>query len=71
MEKLNIPNDGEAISFENSVLSTPNFPIIPFIIGDGIGIDVTPVMMRVLNAFRTFALICLKWRTIKKICGNN
>ena len=43
MEKLNIPNDGEAISFENSVPSTPNFPIIPFIIGDVIGIDVTPV----------------------------
>ena len=50
MGKLNIPNDGEAISFENGILSTPNFPIIPFIIGDGIGIDVTPVMMRVLNA---------------------
>ena len=50
MGKLNIPNGGEAISFENGILSTPNFPIIPFIIGDGIGIDVTPVMMRVLNA---------------------
>ena len=28
----------------------PDFPIIPFIEGDGIGIDVTPVMLDVVNA---------------------
>ena len=30
-------------------LIVPNNPIIPYIIGDGIGIDVTPVMKRVLD----------------------
>ena len=29
---------------------TPNNPIIPFIEGDGIGADITPVMRRVIDA---------------------
>ncbi|MDB5814403.1 MAG: NADP-dependent isocitrate dehydrogenase [Rhodocyclales bacterium] len=29
---------------------TPNNPIIPFIEGDGIGVDITPVMMKVIDA---------------------
>jgi isocitrate dehydrogenase len=29
---------------------TPNNPIIPFIEGDGIGVDITPVMMKVVDA---------------------
>ena len=31
------------------MIQTPDKPIVPYIIGDGIGIDVTPVMKRVLN----------------------
>ena len=31
-------------------LSVPDEPIIPFIEGDGIGIDVTPAMQRVVDA---------------------
>ena len=49
MIKFNEPKGGELISFENGEIKTPNQPIIPYIIGDGIGIDVTPVMKRVLN----------------------
>lgn len=30
--------------------ATPNNPIIPFIEGDGIGIDITPVMIKVIDA---------------------
>ena len=30
--------------------ATPNNPIIPFIEGDGIGVDITPVMMKVVDA---------------------
>ena len=47
--KLNIPVDGKKISYENNKLLVPDNPIIPYIIGDGIGIDVTPVMKRVLD----------------------
>jgi len=45
-----IPTDGQAITCENGNLSVPNNPIIPFIEGDGIGIDVTPPMIKVVNA---------------------
>jgi len=45
-----IPNDGQAITCENGKLCVPNNPIIPFIEGDGIGIDVTPPMIKVVNA---------------------
>lgn len=34
----------------NNTLIVPNFPIIPFIEGDGIGVDVTPVMKKVVDA---------------------
>ena len=47
--KLNIPADGAKISHDGKKLIVPNNPIIPYIIGDGIGIDVTPVMKRVLD----------------------
>ena len=49
MIKFNEPKDGGLIKFDNGIIKTPNQPIIPYIIGDGIGIDVTPVMKRVLN----------------------
>ena len=49
MIKFNEPNDGQVISFKDGTIVTPDKPIVPYIIGDGIGIDVTPVMKRVLN----------------------
>ncbi|PCI61736.1 MAG: isocitrate dehydrogenase (NADP(+)) [Gammaproteobacteria bacterium] len=48
--KVTIPEIGEKISIENGQLCVPNNPIIPFIEGDGIGIDVTPVMINVVDA---------------------
>ncbi len=47
--KLNIPDDGLKIGHDGKKLIVPDNPIIPYIIGDGIGIDVTPVMKRVLD----------------------
>ena len=47
--KLNIPADGMKIGHDGNTLLVPDNPIIPYIIGDGIGIDVTPVMKRVLD----------------------
>ena len=46
-----VPEGGEAITANpNHSLNVPDRPIIPFIEGDGIGIDVTPVMLDVVNA---------------------
>ncbi len=42
---------GEKITVgTDSVLKVPDHPIIPFIEGDGIGVDITPVMKRVVDA---------------------
>jgi isocitrate dehydrogenase len=50
-QHIEIPSDGEKISVgaDNS-LNVPNRPIIPYIEGDGIGVDITPVMKDVLDA---------------------
>ena len=39
-----------SITCSNGKLDVPNNPIIPVIVGDGIGQDVTPVAMKVLDA---------------------
>jgi isocitrate dehydrogenase len=50
-QHIQIPADGEAISANRDhSLNVPDFPIVPFIEGDGIGVDVTPVMLDVVNA---------------------
>lgn len=41
---------GEKIRIENGSLVIPDNPIIPFIEGDGIGIDIWPVAKKVFNA---------------------
>ncbi len=46
-----IPEDGEKITVNSdNSLNVPNNPIIPFIEGDGIGIDITPVMKAVVDS---------------------
>lgn len=50
-EKIQVPQEGEAISVNSNLsLNVPNHPIIPFIEGDGIGVDVTPPMITVVDA---------------------
>ena len=39
-----------SITMENGVLSIPNNPTIHYIEGDGIGVDITPVMMKVVDS---------------------
>ena len=43
-------SNGQQISMSNNTLEVPNFPIINFIEGDGIGVDITPVMIKVVNS---------------------
>jgi len=50
-EKLRIPSQGERISVgADYSLRVPDHPIISYIEGDGIGIDITPVMKTVVDA---------------------
>jgi isocitrate dehydrogenase len=42
--------EGSKISMANGKLNVPDNPIIPYIEGDGVGIDITPVMMKVVDA---------------------
>lgn len=49
--KVVVPKDGSAIVIdENGKLIVPDNPIVPFIRGDGIGADITPVMKKVVDA---------------------
>ncbi|HEX5788667.1 MAG TPA: NADP-dependent isocitrate dehydrogenase [Woeseiaceae bacterium] len=50
-DHIEVPAGGEAITTNTDhSLNVPDLPIIPYIVGDGIGIDVTPVMLDVVNA---------------------
>jgi isocitrate dehydrogenase len=50
-DKIKVPAQGEVITLNaDHSLNVPNNPIIPFIEGDGIGVDVTPPMIKVVDA---------------------
>lgn len=54
--KVSIPTDGTKITLDpDGKLVIPNNPIIPYIEGDGIGVDVTPAMLKVVDAAVTKA----------------
>ena len=49
--KVIVPINGEKITVNADLsFNIPNHPIIPFIEGDGIGVDITPVMIEVIDA---------------------
>ena len=49
--KITVPNFGEKITVNaDNTLNVPDQPIIPFIEGDGIGVDITPPMQKVVDA---------------------
>ena len=52
---VSINMSGSAVSMQDGKLIVPNEPIIYFIEGDGIGVDITPVMMKVVDAAITGA----------------
>ncbi len=50
-EKIEIPAGGEKITVNaDNSLNVPDNPVVPFIEGDGIGVDITPVMKKVVDA---------------------
>jgi isocitrate dehydrogenase len=48
-KNITVPTSGEPISIKNNALNVPHKPIITYIEGDGIGADITPVMLDVVN----------------------
>ena len=50
-QHIKVPADGQKITVNpDFTLNVPDHPIIPFIEGDGTGIDITPVMIKVVDA---------------------
>ncbi|BAN48243.1 NADP-dependent isocitrate dehydrogenase [Metapseudomonas resinovorans] len=50
-QKIQVPAAGDKITVNaDMTLNVPNNPIIPFIEGDGIGVDISPVMIKVVDA---------------------
>ena len=50
-KKIQVPAVGDKITVNaDHSLNVPNNPIIPFIEGDGIGVDISPVMIKVVDA---------------------
>ncbi len=50
-QHIKVPSSGTKISVNSDMsLNVPDNPIIPYIEGDGIGVDITPVMIKVTDA---------------------
>ena len=50
-QHIRVPSQGQKIQVRPDFsLAVPDQPVIPFIEGDGTGLDVTPVMRRVVDA---------------------
>lgn len=50
-QHIQVPQSGEKITVNADLsINVPNHPIIPFIEGDGIGVDITPVMVKVIDS---------------------
>ena len=49
-KKITVPAAGKKITITDNTLNVPDKPIIGYIEGDGIGIDITPVMLTVVDS---------------------
>ena len=69
-DKIKEPQSGSKISITDGKLNVPNNPIIPFIEGDGIGVDITPAMLKVVDNAVKIAYECerkIEWMEV--YCG--
>ena len=49
-KKLTIPTTGDRITFKKGKPIVPNNPIVPFIRGDGTGVDIWPATQKVIDS---------------------
>jgi len=70
--KIKEPKSGQKISYIDGVLNVPDNPIIPYIEGDGIGVDITPPMINVVdNAVKIAYEGKRKIEWMEVFCGKN
>ena len=51
VQHIKVPTTGQKITVnKNYTLNVPDQPIVPYIEGDGTGVDITPVMIKVVDA---------------------
>jgi isocitrate dehydrogenase len=51
VQRIKVPTTGQKITVnKNYTLNVPDQPIVPYIEGDGTGVDITPVMIKVVDA---------------------
>jgi len=51
LQHIKVPTDGQKITVNaDFTLNVPDQPVIPYIEGDGTGVDITPVMLKVVDA---------------------
>ena len=63
-DKIKVPSSGQKITVNADYsLNVPDHPIIPFIEGDGTGVDISPVMIKVVDA-----AVAKAYGGKKKIC---
>ena len=68
-QHIQVPASGQKITVNpDNFLAVPDHPIIPFIEGDGVGQDVTPVMLKVVDAADEARSVDLGGRRIVKKC---
>jgi isocitrate dehydrogenase len=67
-QHIQLPTHGTRITVNaDNSLNVPNDPIIPYIEGDGTGVDITPVMIEVVNAavYKAYkGLRCIHWMEV-------
>ena len=67
-QHIQLPAQGTKITVNpDNSLNVPNHPIIPYIEGDGTGVDITPVMINVVNAAVEKAYKgqkCIQWMEV-------
>jgi isocitrate dehydrogenase len=50
-QNIKVPEEGHKITVNaDKTLNVPDHPVIPYIEGDGTGVDITPVMLKVVDA---------------------
>ena len=47
---VQVPQQGQKITMQNGILTVPDQPIVPFIEGDGIGVDIWPASRKIMDA---------------------
>ena len=73
-EKLTPPTEGSQVTFDNGKPIVPDDPIIPFIRGDGTGVDIWPATQKVIDAAVAHAYAGkrkINWKKLQAMAVHN